>query len=532
MTDLAPANILGGPAGESPLSARYFKNMESFPGQLLVTPPALSAKEEGKIARRDAVRLARHAERTSVHIRAGLDRKADLVTGATLRVHPQPDFEALGIDDKEKRRKLRRLMAREFNAWAYDTRCLCDAEGHYDFGGLMRMSYRNLEGPDAETCGVIHYDEDRAAHYNSRWATFVTIVDPDRVRTPPMKVLDDDIHEGRHLDEHGRMVGLYILKRHPTDGANGFDLNDFAYVPRENEDGRPMAWHWFRKDRGGAQRGLTRLVTILRQNTMLDRYSDAKLGSAVKAAIMAPYIETVQTAEEVKEMLAPAAGGSSPWDMQASWLEKARFRIGPQALPILPPGTKPQMLNTDPAGVNDAAFIADRLRQMALSLGLTFEQFTGNLEGVNYSSIRAGILDAIRGVMSERALFTKHGGPSLCYAAVMEEAFYRGRFDELGSGLPDFREFRFAYVGCGWTGPGIGEVDPLKAAQADEIKLRNRVTTRSRIAAVNGEDWEENFDQLAEEEAYADELELSLDPTSPVAATDPEREDPKDTGDE
>src|SRR3546814_20855739 len=47
--------------------ATLFRNLESFPGQLATTPPILSAREEGRRARKDIVRAARNVERFSEH---------------------------------------------------------------------------------------------------------------------------------------------------------------------------------------------------------------------------------------------------------------------------------------------------------------------------------------------------------------------------------------------------------------------------------------------------------------------------------
>src|SRR3546814_12380505 len=57
---------------------------------------------------------------------------------------------------------------REFRDWAYDSRLLQDAEGHYDFGGMAWLMFRNLTGPDGECAAIIHYEEERATAYRHR----------------------------------------------------------------------------------------------------------------------------------------------------------------------------------------------------------------------------------------------------------------------------------------------------------------------------------------------------------------------------
>lgn len=48
-----------------------------------------------------------------------------------------------------------------------------------------------------------------------------------------------------------------------------------------------------------------------------------------------------------------------------------------------------------PADVGNTyeAFIKQQLRAISVGLGITYEQLTGDLSGVNYSSIRVGLLE-------------------------------------------------------------------------------------------------------------------------------------------
>jgi hypothetical protein len=76
-----------------------FRNLETGPGQLFTIPHVQSARSEGRKARKDVVKAARHIERYSEHIRGGLDKKADYTVGARLMARPRPDWEALGVKD-------------------------------------------------------------------------------------------------------------------------------------------------------------------------------------------------------------------------------------------------------------------------------------------------------------------------------------------------------------------------------------------------------------------------------------------------
>lgn len=524
-----PRSPWGGGAGY------LFKNLETFPGQLLYTPPKMSKRSEDKLSRTQAVRAARHAERTSEHIRGGIDAKTDMVVGATLRVHPQPDWESLGFtgkDDWKTKKPFAQACAREFNNWAYDTRLLQDGEGHYNFGGMMWLAYRNVVGPDAECAGLIHYDQDRADAYNARWATYVTIIDPDRIETPAKFATDRNVYEGKRMDKDGRMTSMYVRNTHPSDGATEIEDTEYSEVPRETAWGRPMSFHYFVKTRGGQQRGVTNLVTVLRKIGMLDSFDDAYLGAAVVNQVLSNYIETASTAEQVAEQMAPKGkDGESIWDSKLTYYKGAKISIGGTRVPVMPPGDKIMMSAVNRAIGDPSSFRNGFLREFASALGISFEQVSKNFSEANYSSARAALLEVWRGILSARKMFTAHVA-SLIYGAVIEEAIYKGRI-ELPAGAPPFQENRSAYTACAWTGPGMGWIDPLKEATAMQILVEKKFKSRQQIVAeMDGGDYLETFDQIEQENIEAEERDFVLDPLMPgqAATLDPNAGDAEETG--
>ena len=522
----APGQIPGWAFG----GVGLFKNAETYPGQILYTPPKLSARQEGKRARKDIVRLARHAERTSEHIRGGIDRKTHMVVGASLRVHSQPDWELLGLNDgadgwKDKK-PFAQACEREFNNWANDQRLLQDAEGHYNFGGMMWLAFRNLVGPDGECAGIIHYDEARQEQYNARWATYVTILDPDRIETPATeasKTITADgyeVFEGKKLDRNGRMLGFYVSNKHPSEGGETLEDMEPTFVPRETSWGRAIGFHFFMKTRAGQQRGLSSLVTVLRKTGMIDSFDDAYLGAAIVNQVLSNYIESASSPETMAEMLAPGANnGRSPFDRKLDYYDRAKISIGGTRIPVMPPGDKIMMTAVNRAIGDPTAFRNNFLREFASSLDISFEQLSLNFSDANYSAARAALLEVWRGVLVMRRMFTAHV-PALIYAAVIEEAIAKGRI-QLPAGAPPFQENRQAYTGCAWTGPGMGWIDPLKEAAAAEKLLALKLKSRAEAKAeMDGGDYLETFDQIEQENIEAEEREFELDPLPPGSPTD------------
>lgn len=501
--------------------SHLFKNLESFPGQLRVTPAKSSAAFEQRTARTDVVRGARHIERTSGNVRGGIDRRTNMVVGAQLSVRPTPQFGLLqqvaGWTDAQTRENRKAFAAAcevWFYDWAYGKRCVQDAERHYNFGGLMWMAYRNLIGPDAETAGYIGFDEERATRLGSRWATFVHVLDPDRLETPPDRI-DNDVtpgrpryFQGRELDEHGAMQALWYANAHPND--QGYDPTKHRRIPRETDWGRPFGFHWFKKHRSGSQRGLSSLVTAIKGETQMDQYMASQLGAAILQEMFAVYAQSEAEPEAIARMLAPIGDtGKSAFDHKLDYYGRAKIRLGEQRLVVMPPGDKLVMEAINRAAQDTTSFVNTHLRRGAMALDLNFEQYANDYSQANYSSIRAGLLDVWRGVIADRWLFGDHV-PSLIYDAVIEEAVWKNRI-KLGPGWPDFWEYRDAYTACVFRGPAMGWVDPQREAAAMEIRLRTKTTSRTREIDAMGEDVIETFDEIAAEQEEADARDITLD---------------------
>ncbi len=497
----------------------YYSNLESFAGQIWTTPPTTSAREEGRKSRKDIVRAARHVERQSEHIRGGIDKKTDYVVGPRLMVNPRPDWEMLGITDKETQEKITKSMRREFRNWAYDTRLLQDGEGHYDFGGMMWLAFRNLTAADGECAGVIHYDEKRAKSYRTRWATYFTVIDPDRIETPGEHAGNDNVQDGMILDKDGRWIGFFARKKHPGEYTGD---PTFAMVPRETKEGRPVGLHWFVKNRAAAVRGISTLVTIIKQTGMVDKFDDAYLAAAIINQVLGTWIESAAPPEVVAENLAPTAaptvqaGVDAAWamfDKKVGYYDKSKMRIGGNRLAVMPPGDTIKMESVNRSMEDPSALRDGFIRMFSSALGLSFEQAAQKFGESNMSSARMAVTDAWAGILKLRMWFGQHFAAPI-YGAVIEEAWKKSRLD----GIPaeaNFDEFRTAWTNCEFFGPAMPQPDPEKEAKAQQILLGLKMTSRRKLAAQNGEDLMDIFDDIEWERQEADDREFELDPLAP-----------------
>ena len=83
----------------------------------------------------------------------------------------------------------------------------------------------------------------------------------------------------------------------------------------------------------------------------------------------------------------------------------------------------------------------------------------------------------------------------------MDESIAKGII-EPPAGVSDYWTNKKALTNCAWIAAGRGEIDPLKAAKANQIKLTTGETTLQQVASENGGDWQENIEQSSREFAF------------------------------
>lgn len=473
-----------------------FARMESFHGQALFQPK-LSGKAEVNLGREKALRQVQALERSNEIVRGGMDRKSHAVVGASFFPVPTPDLRWLG-QDIEWGLEYREAARSVWNEWGMDNRMLCDAEGHYKINGLLWQGFRTLVGADAEVAGYIGYDRERADKYRHKWATYVHMVDPSRISTPDGRLEDDGtIFQGRELDPQGRMTGIWISNRYPTDGGI-IATKEHEFVPRETDFGRPMAFHWFFKRRAAVNRAISPLVASIKTFNDYATLDNSLLQSSAVNTVISTYIKTMMDPEVVKAALTPDSDSQkSSFDYKLDFYERMNLKIGDKRIPILGPNDELVMENLKGSMIDTDAFRNSFLRSFASAMGMATEALTLNYTDSTYSSIRASALNALQIIHFERMMYGDHVA-SLIYDAVIEEAFAL-RILKAPRGAPSFYEARGAYTRCRWIGPGMGWVDPLKEARGASERWILGAETLETIAGDQGQDAFDNIQNKATE---------------------------------
>jgi len=388
-----------------------------------------------------------------------------------------------------------------------------DAAGLTDFYGLQALATRAmLEGGEALVRLRYRRTEDGLPV-----ALQIQVLEAEHLPTTMNRDLPGGnvIRSGIEFDRLGRRVAYHLYRSHPNDGllapmsssAGGGGMDTVRVDASE-------VIHLFRPLRPGQVRGEPWLTRALVKLNELDQYDDAELVRKKTAAMFAGFI--TRMAPEDNLMGESAADGNGV----------ALAGMEPGTLQILEPGEDIKFSAPADVGSSYAEFMRQQFRAVAAAMGITYEMLTGDLTQVNYSSIRAGLLEFRR-----RCEAFQHGVivHQLCrpiWRAWMDQAVLEGALD-----IPGYRKDRRTYQAAKWIPQGWSWVDPQKEFNAMKLAIRAGLMSRSEAISGNGYDAEDVDREIAADNARADALGLVFDSDArhdqALAAVSTEPSDPQ-----
>jgi lambda family phage portal protein len=367
-----------------------------------------------------------------------------------------------------------------------------DAAGLTDFYGLQALATRAmLEGGEALIRMRYRRVEDGLPV-----ALQIQVLEAEHLPSTMNRDLPGGnvIRAGIEFDRLGRRVAYHLYRSHPNDGllapmssSAGGGMNTVRVEASE-------VIHLFRPLRPGQIRGEPWLTRALVKLNELDQYDDAELVRKKTAAMFAGFITRMAPEDNLMGESAADANGVALAGME------------PGTLQILEPGEDIKFSAPADVGSSYAEFMRQQFRAVAAAMGITYEMLTGDLTQVNYSSIRAGLLEFRR-----RCEALQHGVlvHQLCrpiWRAWMDQAVLEGAID-----LPGYRKDRRAYQSAKWIPQGWSWVDPQKEFNAMKLAIRAGLMSRSEAISGNGYDAEDVDREIAADNARADALGLVFD---------------------
>jgi lambda family phage portal protein len=316
------------------------------------------------------------------------------------------------------------------------------------------------------------------------------------------------IRLGVESTSEGRPVALWLRSSHP-----GENYQQRPPTP-ERVDARDI-YHVFLHERAEQTRGYTWLHAVLKRMGMLDAYEEAAVVAArVGASKMGFFTRDPDKSSELGlEQMADAKDDAGTLQMSAE----------PGEFVELPVGWELQAFEPDYPHQNFDAFLKACLRGVASGLDVATHNLTGDMTDVNYSSARIAEL-AEREVWRELQDWYLNGLVYRIFRDWLELALLRGdvTFPDSGKALPATTLDKFANA-ASFQGRRWGWVDPMNESKSAALALENRLTSRTRLMAEQGLDFDSTLAELEQEDAAIKDAGLAVSPT-PATVANPKPE--------
>lgn len=249
--------------------------------------------------------------------------------------------------------------------------------------------------------------------------------------------------------------------------------------------------HVFRPLRAGQKRGGSFLAPLLSKLYEIDQYDDAEVVRKKAAAMWGGFF--------INEN--PTAGGKATFPSEMA-LEPGTFQRVPQ-------GWKVQFSEPADVGANYDTFMKVQFRMIARGLGITYEQLTGDLSDVNFSSLRAGLIEFRRlcEMIRVRTLVTQFTRPIVLrwlHVGMLAGVFKTIKLRDYLADPYRFQKIRF--IPQAWD-----YVNPVDDRIAEQMDIRNGLTTREDKIRLRGDDVDRIDRANAARNAKVDEFGLIYD---------------------
>jgi len=344
----------------------------------------------------------------------------------------------------------------------YDWSTTCaSVNGRYTFRQLQLLGIRHLV-TDGECFFRIIKNKNQ-----NKYGFALQIIEPDLVDERKNEKLKNGnyVNMGVEINSVRKPVAYYIKT---VDVLNGSNIKTLRY-PAE------QIIHIFNPYRADQTRGVSWFSQSMLRLRMLSGYEEAALINARASAAKMGFFKSSYGAEY--------AGNTV--DNNGNIITNAE----PGSFEMLPIGV--DFVPYDPKYPSDMhdSYVKSILRAIASGLGVSYNTLANDLEGVNYSSIRAGLIDERENWKQLQALFIEQFLEPI-YEQWLDMAFLTGNMQFLPySKIDKFKQH--VWIGRRWAW-----VDPSRDIEAAKIAIENNLKTRQQIIAEQGGDIYEIFEQL------------------------------------
>jgi len=498
----------------SSFSAPRYSGGGSIGGTLAGWSPRLRAADDRISSGRDRmVARVRDLVDRNGWLSGAVQRQVDEAIGANFRFNWNPDLQALGLD-RDWAKEWVAQTENAFHNYANDPRRPLDAGNRLSLAGLLGLAFRHRMS-EGDAVALVHWLPRRPVEYS----TAIQIVDPDRLSNPFGQFNNETLRNGIEINGFGAPVAYHFRSRHPNDPW-AIQNQNWVRVNARTKWGRSRVLHFFEMEQAGQTRGRGLLGPAIEKLKVADDYERSEQEAALINAIFAAFIESPFDKTIMDEVTEDEDTISRYQQERAEFAERNPILFGGSKVHRLFAG---ESFNFNHGNRDNAAFqgfISNALRHAATALGQSYEEFANDWSGTNYSSARAAMLKSWKFLTTRRGHFA-NGFATPIFASWLEEHLSLGKVN-IPNGVPSFWQNPAAWCRGSWIGPGRGWVDPVKEANASQIRMEANLSTLQTEAAEQGADYREILDQRARERDEFDERGLSYpgDSQTQVAYTE------------
>lgn len=490
----------------------------------LWSAPIISPDRQINPIKDDADARSRDSVQNDGYATGVIHTHRDSIVGTNYRLNAQPDYEALGTDEGWAE-EFQKTVESRFNLIADSPESWLDASRQNTLTGMVRLAVGGFV-ITGEVLATAEWIRERARPYY----TAIQMVSPSRLTNPNGEADGKYLRRGVKRDMYGRAEGYWFQSAHPTDWFIDPTALQWRYVPAAKPWGRRQVIHIIEQMQPDQTRGISDMVSVLKQMRMTKRFQEVTLQNAVVNATYAAAVESELPREVVfGAMGAGQAGfgqvlGDYMSALQSYVGSAGNIQIDGVKMPHLFPGTKMNLKPMGTPGGVGTGFEESLLRHTAAALGLSYEQFSRDYSKTNYSSARASMGETWKYMMGRKKVVADRFASSI-YMLILEEDVVAGNVPlPPGFTLDTFYNDpikREALASCDWIGASRGQIDELKETQAAVMRINANLSTYEKEAARLGEDFRKMFKQRARENKMKKDLGLDevLDATKPGANT-------------
>lgn len=237
----------------------------------------------------------------------------------------------------------------------------CDADGRNDFYGLEKLIVRTVA--ESGECLVRRRTRTRPEE-RFPLPLKLQVLEPDFLDTQKdgPGSFGGRIIQGVEFNGIGQRVGYWLFRNHPGARESTFEASQF--IPAEG------VLHIYRQDRPGQVRGVSEFASVMLRFKDFDDFEDATLMKQKIAACLAVLMSDINGAP---------LGIGDP----ASTIDS----LQPGIIHNLAPGQTVTVVDP-PQATDYAEYSKTQLRAIATGLGVTYEDLTGNYDGLPFSAAR------------------------------------------------------------------------------------------------------------------------------------------------